>query len=71
MECALNTVVIVGRLKDATTPWPRLESDTRPIRAGSARPLEDAFRISQLDLVRWLVRGTQARPRETARLLHL
>jgi hypothetical protein len=23
---------------------------------GSARPLEDAFRISQVDLVRWLVR---------------
>lgn len=37
-------------------PWPRIESDTHIISTGSARPLEDAFRISQLDLVQWLVR---------------
>ena len=35
-------------------PWPRLESDTHIMSAGSARPLEDAFRIAQLDLVQWL-----------------
>jgi hypothetical protein len=36
---------------------PRLESDTYVISTGSDRPLEDEFRISQLDLVpRWLVR---------------
>ncbi|WP_181794077.1 acetamidase/formamidase family protein [Streptomyces sp. WELS2] len=56
VECAMNTVVIVDLLKGVTTPWPRLESDTHIISTGSARPLEDAFRISQLDLVRWLVR---------------
>ncbi|MGW4561104.1 acetamidase/formamidase family protein [Streptomyces sp. NPDC004561] len=56
VECAMNTVVIVDLLKDVATPWPRLESDTHIISTGSARPLEDAFRISQLDLVQWLVR---------------
>ncbi|WP_129310818.1 acetamidase/formamidase family protein [Streptomyces sp. L2] len=56
VECAMNTVVIVDLLKDVVTPWPRLESDTHIISTGSARPLEDAFRISQLDLVQWLVR---------------
>ncbi|MFF4710893.1 acetamidase/formamidase family protein [Streptomyces eurythermus] len=56
VECAMNTVVVVDLLKGVTTPWPRLESDTHIISTGSARPLEDAFRISQLDLVRWLVR---------------
>ncbi|MFF9180473.1 acetamidase/formamidase family protein [Streptomyces misionensis] len=56
VECAMNTVVIVDLLKDVTTPWPRLESDTHIVSTGSARPLEDAFRISQLDLVQWLVR---------------
>ncbi|MEU8957956.1 acetamidase/formamidase family protein [Streptomyces sp. NPDC048518] len=56
VECAMNTVVIVELLKGVTTPWPRLESDTHIISTGSARPLEDAFRISQLDLVQWLVR---------------
>jgi acetamidase/formamidase len=56
VECAMNTVVIIELLKDLATPWPRIESDTHIISTGSARPLEDAFRISQLDLVRWLVR---------------
>ncbi|POX60016.1 acetamidase [Streptomyces sp. Ru62] len=56
VECAMNTVVVVDLLKDVATPWPRLESDTHLISTGSARPLEDAFRISQLDLVQWLVR---------------
>ncbi|MFF8995697.1 acetamidase/formamidase family protein [Streptomyces sp. NPDC014983] len=56
VECAMNTVVIVDLLKDVATPWPRLESDTHIVSTGSARPLEDAFRISQLDLVHWLVR---------------
>ncbi|MFF8475825.1 hypothetical protein [Streptomyces sp. NPDC015414] len=70
VECAPNTAVAAGHREDAAAPWPRLESDTRPIPAGSARPLEDSFRISQLDLVRWLVRGTHTRPRRTARHLH-
>ncbi|GHH72071.1 amidase [Streptomyces sulfonofaciens] len=56
VECAMNTVVIVELLKGVATPWPRLESDTHIMSTGSARPLEDAFRISQLDLVQWLVR---------------
>ncbi|MEW2393680.1 acetamidase/formamidase family protein [Streptomyces venezuelae] len=56
VECAMNTVVIVELLKGISTPWPRIESDTHIISTGSARPLEDAFRISQLDLVQWLVR---------------
>ncbi|MEU0333491.1 acetamidase/formamidase family protein [Streptomyces sp. NPDC006193] len=56
VECAMNTVVVVDLLKDVATPWPRLESDTHIVSTGSARPLEDAFRISQLDLVQWLVR---------------
>ncbi|WP_225810902.1 acetamidase/formamidase family protein [Streptomyces spinosus] len=56
VECAMNTVVVVDLLKDVATPWPRLESDTHIISTGSARPLEDAFQISQLNLVQWLVR---------------
>ncbi|QHC28263.1 acetamidase/formamidase family protein [Streptomyces sp. HF10] len=55
VECAMNTVVIVDLLKGVATPSPRLESDTHIVSTGSARPLEDAFRISQADLVRWLV----------------
>ncbi|MFG2722130.1 acetamidase/formamidase family protein [Streptomyces sp. NPDC048416] len=56
VECAMNTVVVVELLKGVVTPSPRIESDTHIMSTGSARPLEDAFRISQLDLVRWLER---------------
>jgi acetamidase/formamidase len=55
VECAMNTVVIVDLIKGSPTPWPRLESDTHLMSAGSARPLEDAFRIAQLDLLQWVV----------------
>jgi acetamidase/formamidase len=54
VECAMNSVVIVELLKGVPTPWPRLESDDYLMSAGSARPLEDAFRIAQLDLLQWV-----------------
>jgi acetamidase/formamidase len=54
VEAAMDTVVIVDLVKGVATPWPRLENDTSVMSTGSARPLEDAFRISQVDLVQWL-----------------
>jgi acetamidase/formamidase len=54
VECAMNTVLAVDLVKGVRTPWPRLESDTHLMSTGSARPLEDAFRIAQADLVQWL-----------------
>ena len=54
VECAMDTVVIVDLLKGLPTPWPRIESDTHVMSTGSARPLEDAFRIAQHDLVTWV-----------------
>ena len=50
----MDTVLVVDLLKGMHTPWPRLESDTHIMTTGSVRPLEDAFRIAQLDLVQWL-----------------
>ncbi|MGC8481589.1 MAG: acetamidase/formamidase family protein [Acidimicrobiales bacterium] len=54
VECAMNTVVVVDLIKGVSTPWPRLESDEYLMSSGSARPLEDAFRIAQLDMVTWV-----------------
>ena len=54
VECAMNTVLVVELLKGVATPWPRIESDTHIMTAGSARPLEDAFRIAQTELVHWV-----------------
>jgi len=54
VECAMNTVLAVELLKGVATPWPRLESDTHIMSTGSVRPLEDAFRIAQADMVQWV-----------------
>jgi acetamidase/formamidase len=54
VECAMDTVVIVDLVKGVETPWPRLENDDYLMTAGSARPLEDAFRIAQTDLIQWI-----------------
>jgi acetamidase/formamidase len=56
VECAMNTVLIVDLIKagSTATPWPRLENDAYIMSAGSARPLEDAFRIAQHDMVTWV-----------------
>jgi acetamidase/formamidase len=57
VECAMNTVLIVDLIKGSEvpeTPWPRLENDDYIMSAGSARPLEDAFRIAQHDMVTWV-----------------
>jgi amidase len=53
VECAMRTTVVVDLIKGTGTPWPRLESDEFLMSTGSARPLEDAYRISQHDLVGW------------------
>jgi acetamidase/formamidase len=58
VECAMDTVVVVDLVKGAFVPWPRIESDIHLMSTGSARPLEDAFRIAQHDLVTWLSADT-------------
>jgi acetamidase/formamidase len=46
--------MIVDLVKGTPCSWPRLETDEYIMIAGSARPLEDAFRIAQTELVLWL-----------------
>ncbi|MET7392397.1 acetamidase/formamidase family protein [Dactylosporangium sp. NPDC005572] len=58
VEAAMETTVVVELIKAVPTPWPRLESDAFLMSTGSARPLEDAFRISQHDLVTWVAELT-------------
>ena len=53
VEAAMNTVIVVDLIKGAGPAWPRLESDAFIMSTGSVRPLEDAFRVSQHDLVGW------------------
>ncbi|MEV6846119.1 acetamidase/formamidase family protein [Actinoplanes sp. NPDC051411] len=54
VETAMNVTVAVDLIKGTPTPWPRVETDDRLISIGAARPLEDAYRISQHDLITWV-----------------
>jgi acetamidase/formamidase len=53
VETAMRTTVVVDLVKGEAPPSPRLESDDFLMTTGSARPLEDAYRISQHDLIGW------------------
>ena len=54
VEVPMHTALTVEVIKDVVTPWPRIETDAAIMSVGCARPLEDAFRISQHDLVGWV-----------------
>ncbi len=53
VEAAMSTVVVLDLVKGQAPVSPRIESDDFLMTTGSARPLEDAYRMSQLDLVGW------------------
>ena len=55
VECAMDTELVLDLIRDVPpTVWPRLEDDTYIMTTGSARPLEDAFRIAHAELVGWV-----------------
>ncbi len=59
VEGAMDVELTVDVLKATSCPWPRFESDDSIMVAGSARPLEDAFRIAHAELVRWIMAGAR------------
>lgn len=54
VEVAMDTVLIVELIPNTATPWPRIESDTHLMAVGAARPLENAYRVAQVDMIGWL-----------------
>ncbi len=54
LEGAMNVTLIVDLIKGHAPAWPRMEHDDAILTVGSARPLEDAWRCSQVEMVRWL-----------------
>ncbi len=58
VECAMDTTFVVDVVKGVPTPWPRLEDDAFLMATGSTKPLEDAFRISHQQMVRWVAELT-------------
>ena len=54
VEGAMDVTLLVELVKGSPTPWPRLENDDEWMVVGSTRPLEDAWRISNVAMVDWL-----------------
>jgi amidase len=54
MEITSKVIVVFEVIKDKAIEWPRIESDEAIMVVGSARPMEDAARIANTELVLWL-----------------
>ncbi len=69
VEAAMRTVVVVDLVKGGAPAWPRLETDEFLVTTGSVRPLEDAYRVSQHDLVGWAAELTGWDPLDALQLV--
>ncbi len=54
VEGAMDVTLIVDLIKGGAPAWPRIETDSHLAVIGSSRPLEDAWRVSQVGMVTWL-----------------
>jgi amidase len=54
LEITSKVTVVFDVIKDRAIEWPRIESDEAIMVVGSARPMEDAARIANTELVLWL-----------------
>jgi acetamidase/formamidase len=54
VEGAMNVIMVVELIKGGAPLWPRIEQDDWLIVVGSSRPLEDAWRIAQVEMITWL-----------------
>ena len=54
VEAAMSTTIVVDVIQGSPLSWPRLQDDTFIMSTGSTKPLEDAFRVSQRDMVLWV-----------------
>ncbi|MGZ4624080.1 MAG: acetamidase/formamidase family protein [Blastococcus sp.] len=69
VEGAMTTTLIVELIKGGAPLWPRIEDDTHWMTVGSSRPLEDAWRIGQTELVHWFCELYELHPMDSYQLL--
>ena len=55
LETTADVTFQFDLIKGKRIRWPRMEDDQDIMVAGSVRPLVDAFRIAQVELIEWLV----------------
>lgn len=56
LEITSRVTVVFDVIKGQEIEWPRIESDEAIMVVGSARPMEDAARIANTELILWLER---------------
>jgi acetamidase/formamidase len=54
LEITSKVTFVFEVIKDKAIEWPRIESDEAIMVVGSARPMEDAARIANTELILWL-----------------
>ena len=54
IETAVDVTFQFDVIKNKQIEWPRIENQDFIMVAGSARPLEDAFRIANVEMIKWL-----------------
>jgi acetamidase/formamidase len=69
VEGAMTTTMIVELIKGSAPIWPRLEDDAHWMTVGSSRPLEDAWRIGAVEMVRWFGELFGLQPMDAYQLL--
>ena len=55
LETSMDVTFEFGLIKNKAIRWPRIENAEFIMATGSVRPLMDAFRIAQIELILWLV----------------
>ena len=55
LETTADVTFHIDLIKGQRIRWPRMEDENDIMVAGSIRPLVDAFRIAQVELIQWLV----------------
>ena len=65
----MNSLIIVELIKGSAPLWPRLENDDFWMVVGSSRPMEDSWRIAQLEMVTWFTEMFDLHPMDAYQLL--
>ena len=55
LETTMDVTFQFDLIKGRRIRWPRIEDENDIMVAGSVRPLVDAFRIAQIELIEWLI----------------
>lgn len=69
VEGAMDSTIVVDLIKGHAPGWPRLENDDYWMAVGSSRPMEDSWRIAQVEMVRWFEELFGLHPMDAYQLL--